>query len=290
MRVYWEITTKCNSRCDYCFYRQFKGFSRFFSSADVPRAVSVLENIRPTHLVLTGGEPALAPNLLDTIAIVRKAVTNLQIRIITAASCSLLTIEDCARSRLIDAVTVSDHRAEDRPKRLRFVEKIACHVDVNVIIPVHRFRLKECREIVRQYLKAGCSEASFNVLVFADNADPRSLIHCPQQEQDELLAIAQTEVGYEAFLSLKNQLCVVTPKVMAHNPCKAGFNFIFLDTDGIVAPCPYWVRGKAPLSTSKCGNNRRSAKDDVRFVQLERVKTQCRVHAGCVCINGNLEW
>jgi len=290
MRVYWEITTKCNIRCDYCFYRQYNNFSRSLSTADVKNAISVLESVKPTHLVLTGGEPALEPNLSDTVGKVRKGIPQVQIRIITAASGSLVAIEDCARLRFIDAVTVSDHQPEGRTKRLSFIEDIARYVDVNVIIPIHRFRLRKCRDIVRQYLNAGCNEASFNVLVFADNTDPRSLIHCSKTEQDELLSIAQTEAGDNAFMSLKNQLCVLQPRFMVNSPCKAAFDFVFLDADGKVTPCPYWSEDKAPVLPFKHNNNRQLNRDDIKFLQLKRVMTKCRIHAGCVCINGKLEW
>jgi hypothetical protein len=290
MRVYWEITTNCNSGCDYCFYRQFDVFGRHLTNADVPTALLILKKIKPTNLVLTGGEPALLPDLPHTFANVRKIVPQTQIRIITGASDSLFGIEESARLHLIDAVTFSDHKPKGRSYRLRFIESLARHIDVNVIIPVHRFRLTKCRDIVRQYLTAGCTQASFNVLVFSDLTDPRSLIHCSQTEQDELLALAQTEAGHDAFMSLKNQLSFLQPRVMVNNLCKAAFDFVFLNSDSQIMPCPYWNDDKASISTLSREKASQCPEDNIELFQLKRVMTLCQVHGGCVCINGKLDW
>ena len=63
-----SLTTRCNLKCRYC-YNGDNGETEEMPHAIVKQAISIAaESNQPFHLQLTGGEPTLAPKLIEFAA------------------------------------------------------------------------------------------------------------------------------------------------------------------------------------------------------------------------------
>lgn len=73
-KVCWLIESRCNFNCDFCFHSQFGTDSDLFDrkECDYLEVVSCLQKNNVKHVVLSGGEPLLSPNLFYIIRLLEE--------------------------------------------------------------------------------------------------------------------------------------------------------------------------------------------------------------------------
>lgn len=91
----WLIESRCNFNCEFCFHSQFETHSQLFppKERDYSEIIDCLHENKIEHIILSGGEPLLSPNLFHIIRLLEE--NNFTIGISTNAT--LATPDFCSR-------------------------------------------------------------------------------------------------------------------------------------------------------------------------------------------------
>jgi len=89
-RVLWDVTRKCNLKCQHCYAFKEGDHSEELSLEQVYKTIDDLKKIQPYLIVYGGGEPFARKDLIDILKRT-KEVLNCRIKILTNGT--MLTIE-----------------------------------------------------------------------------------------------------------------------------------------------------------------------------------------------------
>ena len=121
MRLYWEITTKCNNSCNYCFGNFITRVKDLGIKTRLNNLIRAIKTLNASELIITGGEPCMAESLIPNIKILKELFSKLKIRIITNGDYSLDIPREGIENKLIQGITFTDHDTINRRARLRFI-------------------------------------------------------------------------------------------------------------------------------------------------------------------------
>lgn len=70
----WTIENQCNLNCKFCFHNQFKQHPQTENQRkkDYSEVISMLHQGKIKHVILSGGEPLMAPDLFEIIALLEQ--------------------------------------------------------------------------------------------------------------------------------------------------------------------------------------------------------------------------
>ena len=71
-KVYFEITRRCNLKCEYCYNNSRSDFSSELSKEQIIRTVDELYRLGTFEIRLTGGEPTLHPDFFEIVEYIEK--------------------------------------------------------------------------------------------------------------------------------------------------------------------------------------------------------------------------
>jgi len=250
--VHFEVTMRCNARCDFCDYwktdpsaraqeaRSFADAARFFS---------------PIMITFTGGEPLLRRDLEDLVAGVARAVHLRYIALITHGG--MLTVER-ARS-LWDAglnqFNISLDFLDERHDRARGVPGLsrkilglvpglrAAGIDsIRFNTVIKRDNLSEILPIVRRAEELGVG-VSFSTYTDLKNGNGVHRLECGQwPELDEVIAeLLSIKRRRRGIIVNSDHYLREIPRYVRgemHDPCLSGQRTIHVNPMGYVRRCP----------------------------------------------------
>ena len=272
--VHFEVTMRCNARCDFCDYWKTDPSARaqeLRSFADAARFFS------PIMITFTGGEPLLRRDLEDLVAGVARAVHLRYIALITHGG--MLTLER-ARS-LWDAglnqFNISLDFLDERHDRARGVpglsKKIldlvpqlrAAGIDsIRFNTVIKRDNLSEIVSIVRRAEELGVG-VSFSTYTDLKNGNGAHRVESSQwQELDEVIAeLLSIKARRRGIIVNSDHYLRAIPRYVRgemHDPCLSGQRTIHVNPMGYVRRCPdfpsdfHWTefRTYRPIDCNAC--------------------------------------
>ncbi len=275
----------CNNNCTYCFgnYAQNQNEK---SNIHIRYLFQLIKLFNVSNLIVTGGEPCLSSYFIPGLKALRKVFPKLYIRVITNGDINLEKLVVGIVKGLLNGITFTDHNKTNREKRLSFIRRFRKLNITNVIIPLQINRLNELEYLLNQYIKAGCSSISLNIIHFPNIFSNNSINKSTQEDLNRLLSINDKTFAILDKRSLYMQLKFRIPKNLKSNPCRSLIDFFYVNSNGIIQACPY---NNKPLDFKELRNikyRNNSIKSRNPFEGFEDIKTDCLIHPGCVCING----
>ncbi len=271
--VHFEVTMRCNARCDFCDYWKTDAAAR---ETELKSFADAARHFRPMMITFTGGEPLLRADLEQIVAEVNRAAPLTWMSVIThGAMLSVARAESlwaAGMAQFCISLDFLDERHDEArgipglaAKILRTVPLLTARgMTVRFNTVIKRENLDEILPIVR---KAAAVGAGVNLSVYTDfkNGNAAHLLTAEYHERveslvAELLAYKRKNRGvisnsdwYIAQLPayLRNEL---------HEPCRSGETTIHIDPMGMVRRCPdfpadtHWseYKGYAPIACNAC--------------------------------------
>ncbi|HXY31704.1 MAG TPA: radical SAM protein, partial [Gemmatimonadaceae bacterium] len=272
--VHFEVTMRCNARCDFCSYWQTAPETRHRESKGFADAARYFN---PIMITFTGGEPLLRRDLEDVVAGVARAVSLSYIALITHGGS--LTPER-ARSLWdagIDQFNISLDYLDERHDRARGIPDLTRRIfdtipamrgagidGIRFNTVIKSDNLDQLVPIVHRAaeLGAGVLFSTYTALKNGNDAHSLRAEHLPELEAvvAELLAYKRRRRG--VIVSSDHYLRQVPRWVRGEmgEPCHSGLRTIHVDPRGFVRRCPdfptdfHWTafRSYQPIACDAC--------------------------------------
>ncbi len=144
-----EVTRRCNARCDFCRYWHTRTEDRL---ADY---TPVIKTLKPTMVMVTGGEPLLRRDLEQIIGQIKRCSRTIYVGMVTNGA--LLTVQ---RGRSlwqagVDQIAMSLDFMDERHDRARGIPGLGAHV----------------RQVAPQLVGEGIHNVAVNTVIKGDNLD-----------------------------------------------------------------------------------------------------------------------
>ncbi|MEA3246065.1 MAG: radical SAM protein [Gemmatimonadota bacterium] len=271
--VHFEVTMRCNARCDFCDYWKTDATAR---DRELKSFADAARHFRPMMITFTGGEPLLRRDLEQLVAEVGRAAPLTWMSVITHGA--MLTpgraqsLWDAGIAQFCVSLDFLDERhdaARGIPglagRILRTVpELVARGMTVRFNTVIKRENLDDVLPIVRHAAAAG---AGVNLSLYTDskNGNRAHLLgpaEFPRLERvvAELLAFKRRHRG---VISNSDWYISRIPQFLRgglEGPCRSGETTIHIDPLGMVRRCPdfpadrHWSEygGYAPIACNAC--------------------------------------
>ena len=233
----------CNFRCSHCSVKRFRGKKkgRFFTVSDVKELSRQADEMGLAHIVITGGEPLMFPDLDDIVKAIdpQKFYITLDtngwfLDSVTAKHLKNIGVDKIQLS--LDSVSAADHddfrrKSGSHERAIRAIDA-ALNAGLNIILATvvtkQRVRSQEFIEFLEfakdkgvgvfvTYAKpVGAWEGNYDVLISKDDMD----------------YIRELEKRYDLFTHL-------TPSYGLNLGCIAVKRMVSITKYGDVMPCPY---------------------------------------------------
>ncbi len=272
--VHFEVTMRCNARCDFCNYWKTPASAR---NDEVKSFADAARFFNPVMITFTGGEPLLRRDLEQLVAAVSRAVRLTYITLITHGG--MLTPErgKSLWDAGLDQFNISLDFLDERHDRARGIPGLtkrifdtiprlrALGIDAirfNTVIKASN--LDQILPIVHRAAELGVG-VGFSVYTDFKNGNDAHLLRAEQlQELDaviaELLSYKRRRRG--VITSSDHYLAQVPRWVRGelHEPCRSGIRTIHIDPTGQVRRCPdfpndgHWTefRHYEPIDCNAC--------------------------------------
>lgn len=144
-----EVTKKCNARCDFCDYWKTESEERLDDYAPV------IAKLKPTVVMLTGGEPLLRRDLENVIRGIKKQAPEVYLGLITHAA--MLTPKRGLElwNAGLDQLSISLDFLDERHDRARGIPGL----------------VKKVKENIPLLVQAGIDNLALNTVIKSDNLD-----------------------------------------------------------------------------------------------------------------------
>lgn len=271
--VHFEVTMRCNARCDFCDYWKTDAAAR---ASELRSFADAARHFRPMMITFTGGEPLLRPDLESLVAEVNRAAPVTWMSVIThGAMLSVRRAESlwdagiaqfCISLDYLDARHDAARGIPGLASRILTTvpELVARGMTVRFNTVIKRDNLDDIMPIVRRAAEIG---AGVNLSVYTDakNGNREHLLKRDELTRvdrlvDELLAFKDANRG---VVSSSDWYLEQIPRYLRgaiDGPCRAGETTIHIDPLGRVRRCPdfpadgHWstYRGYAPIACNAC--------------------------------------
>ncbi len=294
VRVYFEVTTRCNAHCRYCLNNSGAGRE---GELDTDEALQAIENLARDGVFevrLTGGEPTERPDFFVLAKAVQSAGLSLTINSNLLVSRRILQNLELLQPRLLITSLDADEQAHNayRPGYRRVVENIIrlrqAGVPVRINCALNRSTLPSLGQFIDQFALLGCA-FTFILLRPVGRA-----LNCfqPPALKDLIAAVQIIEERRKSWpgLYFSTSFHVVMEKeqvigginLTGCNAIQKSFN---LNSDGTVLPCAFLFE-LAPAAFS-LGNIRDTSysvlpiwRDSALLREMRRGSAQC--NARCI--------
>lgn len=271
--VHFEVTMRCNARCDFCDYWKTDASAR---ETELKSFADAARHFRPMMITFTGGEPLLRADLEQIVAEVNRAAPLTWMSVIThGAMLSVARAEslwEAGMAQFCISLDFLDERHDEArgipglaAKILRTVPLLTARgMTVRFNTVIKRENLDDILPIVR---KAAAVGAGVNLSVYTDfkNGNASHLLTAEYHERveslvAELLAYKRKNRG---VISNSDWYIAQLPAYLRnemHEPCRSGETTIHIDPVGMVRRCPdfpadmHWseYKGYAPIACNAC--------------------------------------
>lgn len=287
VRMYLNLTNKCNYKCAYCYQGQEPTDQfGFFDLNQLHKVISVVKSINPTcEVIITGGEPFLHPNILGFFYLLEKE--EMPFSILTNGSLingniasALATMRYLVNVQIsLDGSTREIHnltRGKTFNKTMQGIKTIIRHgIPFSLAPTIHKGNATDLSNIARYAVRHNGS--------FTPNY-LRKFPHCPSPQltlsnKDLLKALLQVDKDVAGLLGnghiLHNQRGRVHHR--DHFVCGAGRSVLDIDWNGDIYPC-HLLR----QAHFKLGNIFNTSFDDI-LLKVEKLKIRTETHKIPTC-------
>lgn len=272
--VHFEVTLRCNARCDFCDYWKTDPRAR---DLEVRSFADAARFFKPLLVTFTGGEPTLRPDLEELVRAVVSEVRLKYVMLITHGAkldvSRALSLWDAGVNQFnisLDYLDERHDRARGIPgladRILRTVPQLhAAGIDsVRFNTVIKRDNVSEIMPIVHRAKELGCG---VNLSVYTDGKNGNRSHLLPREELSgverlcrELLAFKNRNRG---VITNSDYYVAQIPRYLRGEmtePCRSGVRTIHLDPTGHVKRCPdfpvdfHWseYRRYKPISCNAC--------------------------------------
>jgi MoaA/NifB/PqqE/SkfB family radical SAM enzyme len=237
--VHFEVTMRCNARCDFCDYWKTDPSARAHELTSFAEAA---RRFNPLMITFTGGEPLLRRDLESIVAAVAAAVRIKYIALITHGG--MLTVERARSLRAagVDQFNLSLDHLDERHDRARGIPGLAAHL----------------LELVPRLRAAGIDGIRFNTVIKRSNIDQLLSI----VERADALGAG---VSFSTYTGLKNgneahrpsadQLEALDAAIASLLAYKRRRRGVIVNSDHYLRGIPRWFRGELD---GECHSGRRT--------------------------------
>jgi MoaA/NifB/PqqE/SkfB family radical SAM enzyme len=272
--VHFEVTLRCNARCDFCDYWKTDPRAKeteLRSYADAARYFD------PMLVTFTGGEPTLRRDLEAIVAEVAGAIS---IRYMTLITHGAMLSAERARDLWdagIDQFNVSLDYLDERHDRARGIPGLTGRIlaqvprmrelgvgSIRFNTVIKKDNLDQLMPIIRTAESLGCG-VNFSVYTDSKNGEPRHLVseghHVELQEViDEILSYKRRRRGVITNSDHYLEQIPRWARGEMKEPCMSGMRTIHIDPAGHVKRCPdfppdfHWrdFRRYQPIDCNAC--------------------------------------
>lgn len=271
--VHFEVTMRCNARCDFCDYWKTDRSAR---ASELKSFADAARHFRPMMITFTGGEPLLRPDLEDIVAEVGRAVPITWMSVITHGA--MLSVQraqslwDAGMAQFCVSLDFLDERHDDArgipglaARILRTVpELVERGMTVRFNTVIKRENIDDIVPIVRRAATLG---AGVNLSVYTDfkNGNRDHLLGAADLARvDALVAdLLAFKRRHRGVISNSDWYISQLPEWVRGTlggPCRSGETTIHIDPLGMVRRCPdfpadrHWseYRGYEPIQCNAC--------------------------------------
>lgn len=271
--VHFEVTMRCNARCDFCDYWKTDAAAR---ASELKSFADAARHFRPMMITFTGGEPLLRPDLEQVVAEVNRAAPLTWMSVITHGA--MLTVEraqslwDAGMAQFCISLDFLDTRHDDArgipglaAKILRTVPLLVARgMTVRFNTVIKRENLDEILPIVRRAAAVG---AGVNLSVYTDfkNGNRDHLLGEADLDRVDRLVAELLEYKREnrGVISNSDWYVAQLPAYLRgglEGDCRSGETTIHIDPAGMVRRCPdfpadrHWSEyaGYEPIACNAC--------------------------------------
>ena len=226
--VHFEVTMRCNARCDFCDYWKTHASAR---AHELDSFAAAARRFDPVMITFTGGEPLLRRDLEDVVAAVRRAVRLTYVAVITHGGSLTLERARSLWAAGIDQFNISLDYLDARHDRARGIPGLAARI----------------LEVVPRMRAAGIDGIRFNTVIKDSNLDQLLPIV-------EKAASLGAGVSFSVYSDTKNGnpahhprieqfagLDTVIASLLAYKERRRG---VIVNSDHYLRQIPRWVRGE----------------------------------------------
>jgi len=226
--VHFEVTMRCNARCDFCDYWRTEESARAGEHAAFADAA---RRFAPLMITFTGGEPLLRRDLEGIVAAVAGAVRLTYIAVITHGAMLTVDRARALRAAGIDQFNISLDYLDERHDRARGIPGLAARI----------------LDLVPRLRAAGVDAVRFNTVIKDDNLDQLVPIV-------ERAAALGAGVSFSAYSASKNGNAAHRPRPAQAQELQAAVDAllafkrrrrgVIVNSDHYLAAIPRWFRGE----------------------------------------------
>jgi MoaA/NifB/PqqE/SkfB family radical SAM enzyme len=272
--VHFEVTMRCNARCDFCDYWKTDPRAR---DTEVRSFADAARHFNPALVTFTGGEPTLRSDLEDLVRAVAAAVRLKYVMLITHGA--RLDVERALSlwNAGVNQFNISLDYLDERHDRARGIPGLADRIlrtvpamraagidSIRFNTVIKRDNVGEIMPIVQRAHAIGCG---VNLSVYTDAKNGNRTHLLDEQDQAaaerlcrELLAYKQQHRG---VITSSDYYISQIPRYLRgemKEPCQSGVRTIHVDPLGYVKRCPdfpvdfHWsdFRPYEPISCNAC--------------------------------------
>nr|WP_297933653.1 radical SAM protein [uncultured Lachnoclostridium sp.] len=261
-RILWDITRKCNLRCQHCYAYKESDFSEELSIEQVYQTIDELREVQPYLIVFGGGEPLVRSDFVDILKYTKETL-GCRIKILTNGT--LLNHERLEQIRpYVDFYQLSIDGSEQAHDELRghigaykkTIETIKMlrkeGLQTGICMTIHNKNYKDIQEVIEFSLKYGVYKLRISPFVasgkaknnFRDWMIPRedfvkiydTLARLRLKLQDQLLLDFRDELYGAAFIGCPGDKLKEDNNYLL---CAAGRSLFYINPEGYVTPCNF---------------------------------------------------
>jgi MoaA/NifB/PqqE/SkfB family radical SAM enzyme len=270
LRVQWDLTYKCNSRCRHCTrwradFKKKLGGEPELTTAQAQKLLRQLADLGMLQITFSGNEPLLRPDIFELMALAKKL--GLSVTLTTNGLALDKKIAQKIVESGIDVLFISldgpTDKIHDRVRGIKGALKKALKAAELVRAADGEKRLKIMTTIVASKNNLGNLVKTVALAKKAgfDGAIVQPIIFFPTAgEGDKSLAfksedLSQLEAELETLMSEEGDFIPVMrdyydkvgtyyrqPKKLYRFACSAGFLTLDIQPNGDFIPCPVWMR------------------------------------------------
>ncbi len=252
-----EVTSKCNERCVHCYIpHKFK--NKDMNKNDIFLFIDQLHDMNGVDLILSGGECFLHKDILEIIKYAHKKdfiisilsnatlIDDSIISVIKEANINIFQVSIYSmKPEIHDYIT--QLRGSHKKTIHNIIKMIEADIPVRISCPVMKINRKDYKDVIMWANKYKIKAYTDYIMIGKMNLDISNLQNrISIQEAEELIKdILAVDLDYNNIID-KIPYIDKTSSISGNEEyktkpiCGAGFDKIYLSSDGNLYPCPGW--------------------------------------------------
>ena len=272
--VHFEVTMRCNARCNFCDYWKTSPDAK---AQELASFADAARHFNPMLVTFTGGEPTLRKDLEDVVASVDRAI---QVKYITVITHGGMLTPERAKSLWdagINQFSISLDYLDGRHDQARGIPGLTAkifrnlprmrelgvdNVRFNTVIKDDNF--DQILPIVRRAEELGCG-VNLSVYTSSKNGNEAHVVR--RDQLDEADALVRELLAYKrrrrGVITNSDYYIEQIPRYMRgemKEPCQSGISTVHVDPTGHIRRCPdfpadgHWSehKGYKPIDCNAC--------------------------------------